>query len=155
MRFIYFFLVVAVAIVASFFFLNTYIYEQKQSETPEGEGREVVQQPALSGRVWVWEEAVYNDGSRIAPRNVEAFTLSFTQDGSFSLTTDCNTGFGTYVADENQLAFGSIGLTKKFCEGSQEQEFVGVFEHVSGYHFGPGGQLILDLKFDSGSVVFR
>lgn len=151
MRFIYFIGVVLIASVAAFFFLNNYIYYEKQSDAPSQEA----DAPSLTSQYWTWEESLYNDGRRIVPRAAGAFTISFTKDGTMSVTTDCNSGFGTYAAEGDRLSFGSVGLTKKFCEGSQEQEFVGTLAHVSGYHFGPEGQLILDLKFDSGSVILR
>lgn len=44
--------------------------------------------------------------------------------------------------------------TKMFCEGSQETVFAELITNSSGYHFSNKGELILDLKFDSGSVIF-
>ncbi len=156
MKIVYFVLAVIAALIVGFFFLNNYIYYEKQGGAPVTETEETeTTAPTLTGKTWMWEESLYNDERIITPRNADAFTLSFSEDGNFSVTTDCNAGFGTYTRDGTQLMFGPIGLTKKFCEGAQEQEFVQMLEHTSGYHFSPDGQLILDLKFDSGSVVLR
>ncbi len=110
----------------------------------------------LSMQTWVWDSALYNDGREITPKKTGAFTLTFKTDGTFTATTDCNQMGGSYTtAANNQITFGDIYMTKMFCEGSQEIEFSQMLSNTSGYHFTSRGQLILDLKFDSGSVVFH
>lgn len=109
----------------------------------------------LTMKPWVWESALYNDGREITPKQSGAFTLTFGADGQFSAKTDCNSMAGSYTAENGTLTFGQIAMTKMFCEGSQEMVFAQLLETTSGYHFTARGQLILDLKFDSGSVVFR
>jgi hypothetical protein len=43
-----------------------------------------------------------------------------------------------------------------YCgEGSQENEFVQILTNTSTYHVTSREELIFDLKFDSGSVMFR
>lgn len=154
MRIIYFVLTVAAALLVSFFFLNTYIFQEKQSKVSVEE-ESIEQMLTLGSKAWVWHETHYNDERIIMPHERGAFTISFAEDNTFSFTTDCNDGFGAYAVENDQLFFEGIGMTKKFCADSQEQEFVQMLEHVSGYHFGPDGELILDLKFDSGSIVLR
>lgn len=109
----------------------------------------------LDMKTWVWVSALYNDGRELKPTGTKPFTLTFGQDGRFSATTDCNSMGGTYTAGEDTLVFSEIVSTKMFCEGSQEGDFASMLETTSGYHFTSQGWLILDLKFDSGSVVFR
>jgi hypothetical protein len=46
-------------------------------------------------------------------------------------------------------------MTKMYCEGSQESVFTGLLENTHSYHFTSKGELIFNLKFDSGSVIFR
>lgn len=62
---------------------------------------------------------------------------------------------GSYVAGADTIMFSQIFSTKMYCEGSQETEFASLLENTQGYHFTSRGQLILDLKFDSGSAIFR
>lgn len=109
----------------------------------------------LDMKKWVWVSTLYNDEREIKPKQVDRFTIAFGKDGRFSATTDCNSASGTYTAGNGLIAFGAIAQTKMFCEGSQEMEFVTSLQNTSGYHFTSKGELILDLKFDSGSVVFR
>ncbi|MBS3903092.1 MAG: META domain-containing protein [Anaplasmataceae bacterium] len=109
----------------------------------------------LEMKTWKWISALYNDGREIKPKNTGVFTIAFDNDGRFSATTDCNSMSGSYSANDDELSFSQIAMTKKFCEGSQEGDFAKLLENTSHYHFTSRGELILDLKFDSGSVVLR
>jgi heat shock protein HslJ len=109
---------------------------------------------SLDMKTWVWVSALYNDGTKVAPRQPGQFTLTF-EDGRFSASTDCNSASGSYTADDNMITFAQIASTKMFCQGSQETEFFRLLENTQGYHFTSHGELILDLKFDSGTATFR
>jgi len=104
---------------------------------------------------WIWISALYNDGKNITPKNANAFTLTFSNDGVFSATTDCNSIGGIYTTKDGKITFNEMRSTLMYCEGSQESEFVKLLNNASSYHFTSRGELILDLKFDSGSVIFR
>lgn len=110
---------------------------------------------SLNMKKWVWVSALYDDERTVMPKEVGVFTLTFTNDGNFSASTDCNSMTGKYAAETGTLVFGPIASTKMFCEGSQEIVFGELLRDTAGYHFTSKGELILDLKFDSGSVVFR
>ena len=62
---------------------------------------------------------------------------------------------GNYTADANGIAFSEIINTKMACKGSQESDFAFLLNNAHRYHFTSRGELIFDLKFDSGSVIFR
>jgi len=63
---------------------------------------------------------------------------------------------GSYEAKDNQITFGNnIAMTRKFCEGSQEQEFSNMLIEAQSYFFTDKGELVFDLKLDRGSSVFR
>ena len=109
----------------------------------------------LQMKSWTWVAANYNDGREILPRQSMAFTLDFLEGGQFSATTDCNRVAGKYIQSGEQMTFSDMISTAMFCEGSQEGDFVRLLENTQGYHFTSRGQLILDLKFDSGTVTFR
>lgn len=109
----------------------------------------------LGMKTWVWQSALYNDGRRITPNRPGAFTLTFKDDGTFSAATDCNGVGGKYTATTTALSFGEMMSTMMYCEGSQEGDFRNVLSGTAGYHFTSRGELILDLKYDSGSAVFR
>lgn len=119
------------------------------------EGEANPDQMTLFMKTWNWVSALYNDGTEIKPKKLDKFTITFGKDGKFSATTDCNRMSGSYTVKDKVISFGSIAMTKMFCEGSQESTFASLLETASGYHFTSKGELILDLKFDSGSAVFR
>lgn len=110
---------------------------------------------SLTMKEWRWVSAQYEDGRVVEPGAPDRFVLMFAEDGRFSASTDCNRLSGSYSANEGRLSFGEIASTKMFCEGSQETEFRQFLENTSGYHFTARGELILALKFDSGTVTFR
>lgn len=119
------------------------------------EGEADPSQMTLGMKPWSWVSALYNDERELRPKVAAAFTLTLGRDGRFSATTDCNTMGGSYVAGADTISFSQIVSTKMYCEGSQESDFASLLENTQGYHFTSRGELILDLKFDSGSVVFR
>jgi hypothetical protein len=45
--------------------------------------------------------------------------------------------------------------TLMYCEGSQESDFSKLLERAQGYLFTSKGELVLDLKFDSGTATFK
>lgn len=110
---------------------------------------------SLGMKTWVWQSALYNDGRKLTPKRVGAFTLTFKNDGTFSAATDCNGVGGKYTATGTTLAFEQMMSTLMYCDGSQEKDFQSILSGTAGYHFTSKGELILDLKFDSGSAVFR
>jgi len=110
----------------------------------------------LGMKSWQWVKTSYNNDTEIVPAEIDAFTITFDDNGSFSATTDCNTLGGSYSLEGKQIVFGEdMFMTKMFCEGSQEQEFVALLGEVQSYFFTNRGELVFDLKFDSGSAFFK
>jgi len=109
----------------------------------------------LSMKTWKWISVLYNDERFITPKQEGVFTLTLNKDQTFAATTDCNRMNGVYTAKDGIISFGQFTSTKMYCEGSQETIFSELIRDTSGYHFTSKGELILDLKFDSGSVTFR
>jgi len=106
-------------------------------------------------KTWNWISTTYNDGKKITPKQEGKFTLTFMKDGSFSITTDCNNAGGNYSEKDKKISFGSIFITEMYCEGSQEKDFIKGLEQVESYYFTSKGELIFNIKFDSGSIIFR
>lgn len=119
------------------------------------EGEADTARMSLGMKTWVWQSALYNDGRKITPNRAGAFTLTFKTDSTFSAGTDCNGVGGKYTATGTTLSFAEMMSTLMYCEGSQEKDFQNILSGTAGYHFTSKGELILDLKFDSGSAVFR
>lgn len=109
----------------------------------------------LTMKKWTWVKTQMNDGKITTPKKVDAFTLTFGKDGSVSIATDCNSMGGTYTTKDKQLTFGPGMSTMMYCEGSQEQEFAAFLTNVGSYLFTSKGELILEIKMDSGTMTFK
>ena len=120
----------------------------------EGEANPEVM--SLDMKTWQWIRTTYNNDTQLVPTKAGAFTVTFNDDGSFSATTDCNSMSGTYSVADNILTFGEdIAMTRMFCEGSQELVFSEMLREIRSFFFTSRGELVLELKFDTGSVIFR
>ena len=109
----------------------------------------------LGMHTWTWIETAYNNDTVVQPDEEDAFTLTFA-DRRVHGTTDCNGFNGAYTADERKIQFDDkMAMTMMYCEGSQEAEFVKMLLEVRSYLFTYEGELILEIKFDSGIMKFR
>ena len=110
---------------------------------------------SLEMKTWKWIKTVYNDDTEVTPEDSEAFTITFKDDSTFSVTTDCNAMSGGYEVEDNKITFGNVATTLMFCENSQEQEFLKMLGEVQSFLFTSRGELVFELKIDSGSVILR
>ena len=109
----------------------------------------------LVGTIWMWQGTQMSDDARFFPDAPERYTLEFQLGGRVNVRADCNRGSGTYVLDGTQLSFGPMALTRAMCPpGSRDGEFLKGLQQASGYLF-RGNELVLTLKFDSGSMRFN
>lgn len=111
--------------------------------------------PALLENSWQWTRTIYSDGAVIVPTQANAFIAAFNDQGQFSSSTDCNNTFGQYtLAENNGLSFGPLASTLMFCENSQESEYAKMLANISSYMIAENGNLVLMIKYDSGSMIF-
>jgi len=122
---------------------------------PDFSGEASPDQMDLRMKTWVWQRALYNDGREIVPKDADTFTIIFNEDGSFSATTDCNSVGGTYTVLDKRLILTDIFSTLMYCEAAQEAEFIQLLESTSSFFLTGQGELILELKYDSGTATFR
>lgn len=78
----------------------------------------------VAGNTWTWLRTTSATGTAIAPEDSGAFTIQFSNDGRVTGTTDCNGFSGTYTYEAGVLRLGQLAMTRMFCEGSQESEFI-------------------------------
>ena len=109
----------------------------------------------LDMKTWVWINTQYNNDSSVVPLKSDVFTITFGDDKRVRIGTDCNRMQGTYKVEAKQIQFGEMLSTRMYCKGSQEKLFEKMLQQVSSYSFTSRGQLILELKYDSGSIVFQ
>ena len=108
----------------------------------------------LAGTTWSWRETVMSDEKRLKPDAPERYTLLFQPGGAVAVRADCNRGSGRYELTGGTLTFGPMALTRAMCPpGSMDGEFMKQLGAVSGQLF-KGDELVLTLKFDSGSMFF-
>ncbi len=108
----------------------------------------------LGGTTWVWLQTQMNDGAITTPAQTDAFQLQLGEDGSASTTTDCNTFRGTYTVDGNQVKIELPISTRMACpDGAQEAAYIKNLTSVQSYLMSDGN-LVLELPFDSGGMVF-
>lgn len=122
------------------------------------EGEADVNTMALPMKSWIWVKTQLNDGSITIPKKTNAFTLTFIpKTKKVAIATDCNTMGGSYATTttNKSLAFKQLVSTRMFCEGSQEQEFSKTLQDISSYMFTSKGELILEIKMDSGVMIFK
>jgi len=108
----------------------------------------------LTGPVWKWTTTQMNDGSRLTPGDPNRYLIEFLADGHVAVQADCNRVAGTYTVNGNQLAVTLGPSTLAACPpGSLGDEFVKQLGHIGSYFF-RGENLILEIKMDSGSMIF-
>jgi len=108
----------------------------------------------LGMKTWNWVSTIYNNDTIITPKT-NKFALTLKADKTFSATTDCNGAGGEYTISGNKITFTKMMSTQMFCEGSQEQDYSKMLSQVQSYMFTSKGELVLILKLDTGSMIFK
>ncbi len=119
------------------------------------EGEADTSKMTLGMKKWEWVKTQMNDGKITIPKKTGVFTLAFAKDGKVSIGTDCNSMGGIYTVKGTKLTFSQIISTIMYCEGSQEQEYSKTLGEVASYLFTSKGELVLEIKMDSGTMIFR
>ncbi len=109
----------------------------------------------LTMKTWNWVNTRYSNDTTVAPHIPNKFTLIFKDSKNFSATTDCNGVGGEYSINGSKIVFTKMMSTLMFCENSQEGAFTKMLNEVQNYHFTSKGELIFDLKLDTGSMIFK
>ncbi len=109
----------------------------------------------LDMKKWLWVKTEFNNGETVTPKKADKFSLAFSKDGRVAISTDCNGMGSEYTLNGNSLSFGPIMATQMYCEGSQESAFSSMLSSISSYFFNSNGELVLNLKYDSGSMIFK
>lgn len=105
---------------------------------------------SFTEKTWVWESAVQG-GETIQPKKADAFSLTFTADGTVRGTTDCNGFGGDYKNSDDEITLGALRMTLMFCENSEEGLFVGLLK--SPLTIVTLTETTLELKSASGNTV--
>jgi heat shock protein HslJ/uncharacterized membrane protein len=74
------------------------------------------------------------------------------QDMTVHGTTGCNNYQGKIIIDEDKMKIGPLGMTRRFCEGSLENQYVKTLDQVRSYEL--NGMKLL-LKDEAGKVILK
>ncbi len=129
------------------------VFSFSKEGTEQPKGATVAARSTLVMKPWTWVSTTYSQGKVIRAKS-EKFKLTFDKDGHLSSTTDCNTLGGQYSTDERQISVSQIVSTQMYCENSQEKDYIKALSQVGSFFFRTTGELVFDLQYDNGSIIF-
>lgn len=138
----------------SFFFQDDRLFIEMKFDSGTLRLREASTDMGLVGTVWKLQQIQMNDGSLTVPDAPENYTVEFMDDGNVVVQADCNQGRGSFTTTDNRLSIGELATTRMACPpGSSDTEFLRALNNASSFFF-QDGQLIVELMYDSGSMIF-
>ena len=79
-----------------------------------------------------WVLAKYLKNDKLIKNTTKAF-IQFTNDARINGNSSCNNFFGSYTESNNKISFSQVGMTKMYCEGSIESDFMDDLNAVTNY----------------------
>ena len=111
--------------------------------------------PELVGPSWLWQQTLMNNGDLFVPDDSGSYLIQFQPDGTAFIQADCNQVRAGYTVDGNLLTIEPGPSTLVACpEGSLGDQFVRNLSAANSFFFDDAGDLLIDLKFDSGTMRF-
>lgn len=102
---------------------------------------------------WTWVETGFKNGSKRLADPKKPFVLTLNADMKLAVKGDCNSMFGTFKTDATEaFTVGPLGMTKMFCEGSQENAFAE--ELTTAKSISPQGDTLIIL-IGNGGMTFK
>ena len=109
----------------------------------------------LLSQNWTWLSTTYSgDKVIVAPVPIK-FVITFTNEGTFSSTTDCNNLSGNYKVHGSNIIFSEMISTQMYCEGSVEADYVKSLSESETFEISESGELTIKLRMDEGLARFR
>lgn len=115
----------------------------------------VSDEPQLTGTTWELQQIQLNDGQVFTAEPPENYTAEFTDEGEILIQADCNRAIGAFTVEDDRLLSVTLGpTTLAACPPeSISDDFLRFMGSANSFFF-RDDQLIIELKFDSGSIVF-
>ena len=104
----------------------------------------------IYGKTWI---ASHIEGAPVVPGITSDLLIA--ADGKVSGNAGCNDYFGSAIVDDDAMAFGNLGTTKKACPGAtmgQEDRMLRALDSTRGYRLDREDLLLLDA---GGNTVLR
>jgi len=102
--------------------------------------------PNLIDKTWQWQRRAQDGNDLFSIMESENYSLTFSEDGSFTAQIDCNRASGRYATHDNGGIFMELGpTTLAACdEGSRSDDMVGIFGGaVQDYRFEEDGSMLV------------
>jgi len=111
--------------------------------------------PQLTGTTWELQQIQLNDGQVFTADPPENYTAEFTDEGELFMQVDCNRAIGNFTVEDDSLLSVELGPTSLAAcpEGSISDEYLRFMGSANSFFF-RDDELIIELKFDSGAMVF-
>jgi uncharacterized protein YraI/heat shock protein HslJ len=129
-------------------------YALLSESTPEPTPAPPAYDTQLVNIAWQWAQFTDPVSQFVIP-DPENYVIVFLPDNTFGIKADCNTGSGTYTAQNSSISLTIGAITQVACgEGSLSDQFIQYLGDVATYVF-DNGRLVLNLKADGGNLIFN
>ena len=109
----------------------------------------------LTTSAWRLEQIVYNDDTIYRPEPGGAYRIQFTIDGRITGRLSANNLMGNYLVAKDRIRIIALATTRaQPPEGNIEAEVLRAFGQVDLFRV-RGEELLMMLKFDSGTMIFK
>lgn len=104
---------------------------------------------------WQWAGMIEtSSGNQSVVPNKDSYTLKFQPDGTYSITTDCNRGSGTYATDGHNLTIEPGVITLVYCgDESLEPQYLLSLWRITSMTL-EDGQLLLSVENKTEKMLF-
>jgi hypothetical protein len=120
------------------------------------------QQSSLRGTSWLLlgYDSFESSSERETPAPGEVHRVSFEPNGTLVVQLACNRGTGRWTAsqreaDRGSVEIGPIPIARTPCPGTRMNRVADDLEYVGSYVIGADGRLTLNLRADSGNLVWE
>jgi len=112
--------------------------------------------PPIANVRWLWAEYTQTDpASQTVVVEPYKYSVVFAPDGSLAVVADCNNANGVYTYNGPQVTLQILASTQAACpEGSLSEQFLALLPQAATYAV-QGGQLVLNLQNDAGTMTFN
>jgi heat shock protein HslJ len=108
----------------------------------------------LTGVVWQWQGFSDPAQGRIEVEQPGQYQLTFIDDGTIRVLAECNEGSGAYETAGNSLTIETGVMIEAECDPSSLSEQFIDYLNEAALYFLEGENLFIDLKMDSGTMIF-
>ncbi len=139
---------------SGYFFRDGNLFIDLQADT--GTIQFAADRQALAGTSWQLKQIQFNDGTLLTANPPENYVLEFSGSGEVFVQADCNRAIGQFSeTGDRRLSITMGPTTLAACSPeSIGTRFLQALNDSNSYFFQEDGNLIIEIKFDSGSLQF-